>query len=271
MSDFISHKFTSVYCLCCGHNFDVPIYCGDRFCQICGKKRRERVRKRIQFLIDQTSSLSGVTLKMFTLTIRSDQDLSNMIKHLVSSFRRLRSTKYWNKAVFGGCFVFEIKGRPGRWHAHIHGIVESYFLDWHRLRRLWLKSSGSPGIDIRAIHKSRSVSYITKYITKPAVDSSFLDDVNSALKGTRLFQPFGTWFNVNRKFFDVRPGCPECHQNQLALYAEVFGTGSFFEWKDVKTVSSSVFKEETPLIYQNPSQSELFFRPQRALPLEQTV
>ncbi len=265
------HKFSSVFCISCGHFFDVPVYCGSRFCTICSGKRRARVRKRIDFLRKEFKPRKGVTLKLFTLTIRSESDLKKMIKHLSDSFRKVRNTKHWKNAVFGGVFVFEIKGRPGQWHAHIHGIMESYYFDWNMLRRLWKKASGAQGVDIRWIPAGNAVTYITKYISKPSVPDNCLDEVNKALKGNRLFQPFGTWYAINRKFVDNRPGCPKCHVDNMILAFEVGRAQSYWQWGTDKVITPVETPEDDQIIYSDPRQSNLFSKALPALKLSSCV
>jgi len=248
------HKFTHVYCLSCGHHWDVPIYCGNRFCDVCSGKRRSRVRQRIDFIIKQLNKKKQVSLKLLTLTVRSQDNLKGMIKHLSASFRKMRNMQYWKRQVFGGVFVFEIKGNPHCWHVHIHAIIESYYLDWYRIRRMWEKCSGSPGIDIRRAWDKKAVDYVIKYITKPSVPDSLLDDVNKELQGSRLFQPFGEWYAINSKFVYKRPGCPKCNQNSLALWCQVFHEGTFWEYKEVLNPQSGDPPSDDSFCYANPAE-----------------
>lgn len=209
--DPLSHDFRRIVCLHCGHTIDVPVYCGNRFCEICARPRALRIRRRIDFCIKNTPKLAGYRWKFLTLTIANEPDLSKMLKRLVKAFRRFRQRKFWKKSVHGGCFVIEVTGRPGSWHAHIHAIIFARFMDWRSILNTWQKVSGGQHIDIRQIPPGAALGYVTMYTTKtPDLPLTELQIVSDALKGFRLFNPFGSWFKINREFEVVKCGCPKC-------------------------------------------------------------
>lgn len=149
-------------------------------------------------------------LKHLTLTIRNMQDLPQMLKHLVGAFRRLRQRKLWKSNVEGGAFVLEVTGAPGNWHAHIHAVLYCRWIGWESLRDSWRSVSGSPGVYIQRIPRLEVVRYLTKYITKPASESAEEGAALNALKGYRLFQPFGCWLKVLREYIPEPFLCPNC-------------------------------------------------------------
>jgi len=54
------------------------------------------------------------------------------------------------------------------------------------------------------------INYLTKYLSKPDVPDAVLSEVSAELHSFRLFQPFGSWFKLMKKFRDNKRGCPEC-------------------------------------------------------------
>ncbi len=212
-----SHQFITILCTCCGHSFDVPVYCGYRFCPICSISRQNRVRRRLKWLINSIVIHKPFGIKHLTLTIANQDDLALMVKSLIRSFRRLRQRAYWKNHVNGGAFVIEITGRPGNWHAHIHCILEAMYMDWATLHKLWIKCSGGRGLYISRLPKNKAVAYLTKYLTKSDAPLQVMEAMSYALKGTRLFSPFGNWYAVNCTYASIKPACPKCNTSALTL------------------------------------------------------
>lgn len=211
----MEHEFRSIICAHCGHQIDVPIYCGDRFCPICSKPRLARVRRRLTFLASASSCPRGYRFKMFTFTIRNQADLPEMIKALVRSFRKLRHRAFWKNHVAGGAFVIEVTGHPQDWHAHIHCIAISRYTPFETLLSQWMKVSPGRGVWISDIPMSKAVNYVTKYLSKNSHTIDPDNEIGFALRGYRLFQPFGDWYKLNSEFVDDRPGCPECGHHEF--------------------------------------------------------
>lgn len=212
-----SHQFIKIRCMCCSHTFDVPVYCGNRFCEICSQRRQSRMRRRLKWLVNQICLDKGYGFKHLTLTIPNQSDLPAMVKFIIKAFRKMRSRAYWKNHVRGGASVIEITGRPGNWHVHIHAVIEARYMDWGRLHKLWKKCSGGDGTYIQRLSKTNIVGYLTKYLTKSSAPQSVLLDMSEALKGTRMFSPFGTWYAKNCKYASFKPACPECSESDLML------------------------------------------------------
>ena len=226
-----NHKYLAIMCTCCGKHFDVPVYCGDRFCDICSYSRHGRVRKRLGWLISRYVPTKGSFLKHLTLTIPNQENLPKMLRSLLKAFRSLRQTAYWRNHVKGGAFVIEITGKTGSWHGHLHIVLDSTYMKWSVLRDLWIKYSGGRGVWINAIPPSQALSYLTKYLSKPEVSDQDLSEVNASLKGFRLFQPFGTWFAVNQTYVNPPAQCSSCSsESSFITYREVQGFGLFWHW-----------------------------------------
>lgn len=212
-----THQYITIRCMCCAHTMDVPVYCGNRFCPVCSRRRLSRVRRRLEWIIKNVRLYRAYGFKHLTLTIPNQTDLPTMVKQLIKSFRRMRQRAYWKNHVKGGAFVIEITGRPGNWHAHIHAIIEARYMDWSRIHKLWSLCSGGEGTHISRIPAGKVIGYLTKYLSKPDVPDQVSIEISDSLKGTRLFSPFGAWYALNSSYIDSKPSCPECKQSDLML------------------------------------------------------
>jgi hypothetical protein len=83
-------------------------------------------------------------------------------------------------------------------------------MDWNKLLKLWIGCSKGRGVYIQDIPPKQVVVYLTKYLTKPSVPDRVLEDVNWALKGLRLFSPFGDWHNLNLQYSEPKHVCEYC-------------------------------------------------------------
>lgn len=204
------HPYKTILCTCCLKEIGVPVYCGDRFCPVCGRRRRGRVATRLRHLIRHAVHPPHHRLKMITLTIPNSTSPQAGCSLLVKSFRRLRSRRVWSNYVSGGAFVLEVTGRPGRWHCHLHMLVYARYIPVRSLSRWWSEVSPGKIVDIRLVSRDKAVSYLTKYLAKSSVPDNLRPDVASALRHFRLFQPFGTWFSVVCPAIRVPFPCPSC-------------------------------------------------------------
>lgn len=240
------HDFITIFCLECNHTVKVPVYCGNRFCPICSKIRLLRVRHRIEFLLKGISFPPGTRLKHLTLTIPNQPDLPTMLKKLTSSFRKLRHTAWWKNHVIGGCFVLEVTGTEGNWHGHIHSIISAYYLKWETLRNLWIRFSGGRGVWISVIPRNEAIRYLSKYLTKPDLPDATLKLVSGALKGYRLFQPYGSWYGISNMYHRPLAKCSKCGAvKSFELYALYYG-GWIRNYEDIDEIYGNAEKH-TPV------------------------
>lgn len=207
------HDYIWIVCLHCGYQFKVPVYCGNRFCAICGSPRRKRIKNRLQWLVHNRPRKRGTMLKHLTLTVINDADLPTMVKHLIKSFRKVRNRKYFKTHITGGAFVIELTHKGNLWHAHIHCIIQSYRIDWNELQKMWYQcTGGSRGVYIKNIPPAQAINYLTAYITKSELPEEYQLLASSALKNYRLFNPFGSWYALNKEYKPPLCKCPECNQ-----------------------------------------------------------
>lgn len=191
-----------------------------------------RIRDRITFLVDNIQPPSGYRTKHLTLTIKNQSDLSTMTLQILHSFKELRKTNSWKKHVNGGAFVVEVTGEHGNWHVHLHIIIEAKYYKWAELLKLWMKLSPGRGVYIQDIPKGEIILYLTKYISKTATPEDDRDELNEALKGSRLFQPFGSWYAINRLYELPPKHCPDCdHATFIVLSIMTEGVFDTF-WKE---------------------------------------
>lgn len=207
------HTYTTLVCGYCGHSHVFPNYCGDRFCPVCSAGRRVRARYKLQETLKKQPSANALTWRLITLTIRKGADCRAQCDKLIKSFRKLRSTSWWKHLIKGGIAVIEVTGRPNAWHVHLHMIAYGYFVPKGELSRRWEKVADGFIVDAKFIPHTALVYYVTKYITKSDVPDFCRQEVNKALKGRRLYQPFGICHGWAQGIPKHQFPCPDCKSN----------------------------------------------------------
>jgi len=152
----------------------------------------------------------GEGFKLLTLTMKSEENLQSMVKKLLHSFRKLRNRAFWKRQFVGGCFVIEIKGVPGKWHAHLHIILQGKYTPQAVILKHWRSVAGNGGAFISVCDKRGVIFYLTKYLTKECEAGSDSSAISDVLKDFRLFQPFGIWHGLLPKYQPKKMSCPDC-------------------------------------------------------------
>lgn len=173
-------------------------HCRDRLCQPCQTARRAHLVEAILFAV--AGALTRVRFMTFTLK-HNRTPLTAQLDRLYLAFRTLRRTKLWRESQTGGAFFLEVKvGDDGLYHPHLHVLAEGTFVEQRDLCATWHAITGDSFIvDVREVtDPQKRASYVTKYATKPADstvirDAAKLDEFLIAIKGRRLYQPFGKW------------------------------------------------------------------------------
>jgi len=217
----VEHEFATIVCAHCGHVIKVPVYCRNRFCSVCSVHRNRAIRYKLTEFMNNRTLRKGDSFKFLTLTIKNQYDLNRMTDDILRSFRRLRQRSLWKKLVRGGAFVIEVTRKSESWHVHLHIVIESGFLPFKSLLSEWSDVSTGTGVYIKKIHSSQVVGYITKYLTKGEVPVQEQLFMTSVLKGRRLFQPFGDWFEPISQIKPLNYWCPDCDHSDW-----FYGTGS---------------------------------------------
>ena len=205
------HKFRRIYCGNCGHHFDVPVPCSNRFCNVCNVRRRARVHSKLSKMLDALPTPPGYSWKHLTLSTSNPQNLRAGVKSLIHSFRKLRQTCLWKDFVNSGAFVIEITHSAAGYHPHIHAIILSKFFPWYKLQRQWRRCSSGTSVYIQRIPRKAVINYLTKYITKSSMPLPFQEDAADSLKGIRLVQFFGKAHNLVNIPSPEPYLCPECN------------------------------------------------------------
>jgi len=112
--------------------------------------------------------------------------------------------------VDGGAFVIEVTGRPGNWHAHIHSIIFSRYIPREKFLKAWYKISNGKGVDVRQIPTDALCNHLIKYLTKRQEPDMVTEEKNLVLRSYRLFQPFGSWFKLQKKYKRKPHPCEKC-------------------------------------------------------------
>lgn len=209
------HRFANCGCGCWIHRTTThprqyklsANYCHDRFCTPCSRANGRVIGSNIQ------AATKNRTVRFLTLTKRSADDvLDETLNDLADAFRRLRSRKAWKNKVTGGVSFLEVKWNadPGRWHAHLHVLIEGRYWDQREIAAEWLACTGdSHVVDIRAVPEGDAmIKYITKYATKgidnkTTHDPPRLREAITALHGRRSCTTFGTWRGIPLQHNDV--------------------------------------------------------------------
>lgn len=171
--------------------------CRDRFCVPCSIDRSRCLATNV------LNELKGKPTRFVTLTLKQRMDkVADVLDRITKCFRRLRSRKWWNRLVKGGCGFIEIKWstRTEDWNVHLHLIVHGKFMPQAELSREWYAITGDSHIvDVRFVKDNERVGrYVTKYVSKPFNDTfanrdELLDSVVKATQGRRLCLTFGDW------------------------------------------------------------------------------
>lgn len=199
-------------------------HCRDRWCQAC------QVAKRCELVRIVDGEKPQEKLRFLTFTLRHDDSaLRPKVAQLKAAFRRLTRSRWWKARVVGGVAVLEVKmSEKGRWHPHLHCIVDAAWMDKGELSDAWrIASKGSFVADVRIVtNEKHAAGYIGKYVTK-GVDASVLNnpaalaEAIAALRGSRTFDVFGSW---RGRRGDVEPDGDCCTDHEVN------------DWKPVATV-----------------------------------
>lgn len=216
------HQYLRLVCSHCGEVIDVPKYCGNRFCAVCGSGRRIRLRQRLDAIISQFPKKEGYRTRFVTLTLPSGRDAVAGLDRLLSSFRKLRQRKWWRDRVWGGIAVTEITVNNGRFHVHLHCVLLSHYLPQHQLSRVFTSCGGGPICDVRLADNAGLAGYLTKYATKSSVPEDYRSHLSIAYRNRRLYTAFGEAHDIEVEIPKKNRSCPRCeHQCFVRLDAVI--------------------------------------------------
>lgn len=205
-----NHEFQTIQCQVCGHLHTVPVYCGNRFCEICSRSRMMRIKFRLKDLMEKISLKPGENFSHLVLTIKSEEDADAMVNKLIKSFAKLRSRKFFKKNFSGGAYVLELTYSDNGWHPHIHAIVQNRYYPQGSILSAWREIVGKGGIFVKRIPKNAIINYLSKYMCKTELSEEKRVDAGNILKGRRLFVAFGKWHDLLPGWSKIPYHCPQC-------------------------------------------------------------
>ena len=182
--------------------------CNHRLCPFCAPKRSRRIQEKYVPLAKQflrVGKKSTPVHLVLTQAHRKNETLMQSRKRLMKSFKQLQKTVFWLNYFHGGIYAFEATVTQTGWHSHLHILAfRRRFFDVSLLRREWNEITGDsvnfrldPVSDIES-----GLREIVKYISKPLDIEKFSPKQMReflALKGARLFNAFGLFFNFCRR------------------------------------------------------------------------
>lgn len=212
---WLSHIFAVYACGHCGNRQVVPLSCGNRFCSVCQSSRHLRAKRRMKALVNAVKTPAGMRMNFVTLTIPNSSTIEDGVKTLRTAFQKLRASKWWKKKVDGGIFVIEVTKRPKGWHVHAHIACTSRWIKHPELSARWKKLTGAKVVWICPA-KVSVVGYLLKYMSKaPDAPEQVQLEISTGLRGVRLFQPFGSWFNIKVTVERQQWTCKVCGEHHL--------------------------------------------------------
>lgn len=189
-------------CLDCGTKYWAGTsVCKSRYCNVCSRRRYLAYVRRYKPVFDRwVQSDPTRTLKFVTLTLKSQENLGEMLDTLNWHFKRFREDyPLWTQLVEGGVVSREIKRGKDGWHVHMHMIIcAKGWLEKKDLQAAWLQRTGDSYIaDVRAVWGGdKSYFELFKYILKLSSleTPADLDTVMSTIHRRRLVSAFGCMY-----------------------------------------------------------------------------
>lgn len=198
----------------------VTSYCKQRWCAVCNRIRTAKAISGYLPVIRVLDDLYFVTLTK--KTVNAD-DLKASIELMNRTWRQITDRARHTRNLFQGVRKAECTIRPGGlYHYHFHVIVSGKEnAEW--LVKNWLKrmkgNADPKAQDLRPAD-DRSLKEVFKYFTKLTAsnkkgertlyDYSRMDVIFQAMRGRRVFQPFGGLRIVSEELEDVNGQDFEC-------------------------------------------------------------
>jgi diadenosine tetraphosphate (Ap4A) HIT family hydrolase len=195
-------------------------YCKQRWCAVCNRIRTAKAITGYLPVLRTLEDLHFVTLTK--KTVKADE-LPVSIDLMNQTWRKITDTARKKRQFFEGVRKAECTIRPGGlYHYHFHVIVSGKAnADW--LVGAWLKrmkgNADAKAQDVRPADE-RSLKEVFKYFTKLTTsnkqgertlyDYSRMDVIFRAMRGRRVFQPFGGLRIVSEEIEEVNGQDFEC-------------------------------------------------------------
>jgi hypothetical protein len=179
----------------------VSRYCNQRWCLVCN---RIRTAKLICEYFDQIGKFTDAQFVTLTVKTVDGEGLAASMANMASVWRNITNMARRKRTDFKGVRKAECTIRPGGlYHYHFHLVVEGREnAEW--LINAWLQRMGPLATlaaqDMRSANEQslkELFKYFTKLSTKDAngkkvlFDFKRMDTIFCAMRGKRVFQPFG--------------------------------------------------------------------------------
>ena len=99
----------------------------------------------------------------------------------------------WSELVKGGLYGIDIKEQEeGRYHIHLHTLMDSAFIPQAALSSVWEDLTGAPVVDLRRGDRG-ALQDVVGYVCKPPAFETLEAEIEylTTVKGSPLVQPFG--------------------------------------------------------------------------------
>jgi Replication protein len=192
-------------------------YCKNRWCATCNRIRTAKLINGYEPALRQLHSPQFVTLTRKTVP---GNMLLNSANEMGDVWRKILNSREGRKMSVKGVRKAECTERPnGHYHYHYHAIVSGQNeADW--LVSRWLKQMGRlsdpKAQDIRVADQGSMIE-LFKYFTKltkkgkrELIDFKRMDVIFRALKGKRVYQPFGGLHQVSEDIDDIESISYDC-------------------------------------------------------------
>lgn len=190
--------------------------CHDRWCEACARERRLIVSRNIETFAHRR------TLRFFTFTLKHRREpLRTTVNRLYDNFKKWRNCRRIGPKFTGGVFFLEItwNNNTQLWHPHLHVLAEGRYIPHEIARAEWLRiTTDSHVVNIQKVNDGKHAAhYVTKYSSKGISPNiwrhvTILAEAMDALRGTRIFNTFGTWRGIRlsadpKDTYDWEPLC----------------------------------------------------------------
>lgn len=198
----------------------VTTYCKQRWCAVCN---RIRTAKAISGYLPVIRALDDIYFVTLTKKTVPGSELKQSIDLMNKTWRQITDLARLKRDLFQGVRKAECTIRPGgQYHYHFHVIVTGKEnAEW--LVKGWLKRlkglADAKAQDIRPADE-RSLKEVFKYFTKLTASNkkgektlyeySRMDVIFQAMRGRRVFQPFGGLRIISEELDDVNGQDFEC-------------------------------------------------------------
>lgn len=185
-------------------------YCKNRWCTFCNRIRTAVLINGYEKPIAEMKDGQFMSLTKDTVTA---PNLKASIQFMYDAWRRIMKSKEARRRKIKGIRKAECTIRPNaRYHYHFHVIIEGLDnAEWLKVQ--WLKEMGNlsnPAAQHISSINEGTVKELFKYFTKltakngELIDYKRMDVIFCALRGKRVYQPFGGIKPVKEEIDDVQ-------------------------------------------------------------------